>query len=79
LKERIGKFLKPSQKGPSGKLTEPSEDGIELYEEIKEYMKFYNTRRLHQSLDYNIPENVYVLAAQIKLNFENSRLTMGSI
>ena len=42
---------------------EPSEDGIELYGKIKWYMVFYNTRRLHQSLGYKKPEQVYVRAA----------------
>ena len=42
---------------------EPSEDGIELYGKIKWYMNFYNTRRPHQSLDYNKPEKVYARAA----------------
>ncbi len=38
---------------------EPSDDGNELYQKIKWYMVFYNTRRPHQSLEYNIPEQVY--------------------
>ena len=42
---------------------EPSEDGIELYGKIKWYMEFYNTRRPHQSLGYNKPEQVYAKAA----------------
>ena len=42
---------------------EPSDDGMELYGKIKWYMEFYNTRRPHQSLGYNIPEKVYVQAA----------------
>jgi hypothetical protein len=27
-------------------------DGISLYRGLKDYFEFYNTRRLHQSLDY---------------------------
>ncbi len=42
---------------------EPSEDGLELYEKIKWYMDFYNTRRPHQSLGYNKPEQLYARAA----------------
>jgi len=42
---------------------EPSEDGIELYEKIKWYMKFYNTRRRHQSLDYEKSQRIYEQAA----------------
>ncbi|MCK5135447.1 MAG: integrase core domain-containing protein [Bacteroidales bacterium] len=42
---------------------EPSEDGNELYGKIKWYMEFYNARRPHQSLEYNIPEQVYGRAA----------------
>ena len=42
---------------------EPSEDGLELYKKIKEYMKFYNTERGHQSLDYKRPEKVFRSAA----------------
>jgi putative transposase len=42
---------------------EPSEDGIELYAKIKEYMNFYNTERGHQSLGYKLPEEVFRSAA----------------
>lgn len=42
---------------------EPSDDGIELFEKIKWYMKFYNTRRQHQSLDYKRPEQLFSCAA----------------
>jgi len=31
----------------------------ELRDGIKNYIKFYNTRRWHQSLDYNTPASVY--------------------
>jgi putative transposase len=30
-------------------------DGISLYRGLKDYFEFYNTRRLHQSLDYGTP------------------------
>jgi putative transposase len=29
--------------------------GISLYRGLKDYFEFYNTRRLHQSLDYGTP------------------------
>jgi len=42
---------------------EPSDDGLELYEKIKDYMTFYNAERGHQSLGYKIPEKVFRPAA----------------
>jgi len=42
---------------------EPSDDGVDLYGKIKWYMEFYNTRRLHQSLGYKKPEQVFARAA----------------
>jgi len=42
---------------------EPSDDGLELYAKIKEYMKFYNAERGHQSLGYKRPERVFHSAA----------------
>jgi putative transposase len=39
------------------------EDGVKLYEGIQEYFRFYNTERLHQSLDYKTPESIYRNAA----------------
>lgn len=35
------------------------EDGVQLYEGLKEYFSFYNHERLHQSLNYQTPESVY--------------------
>ncbi len=35
------------------------EDGVKLYEGLQQYFLFYNTERLHQSLDYNTPESRY--------------------
>jgi len=35
------------------------ENGTELYRGIKEYIKFYNTERRHQSLDYLTPAEVF--------------------
>lgn len=42
---------------------EPSEDGIELYGKIKDYMEFYNNRRNHQSLGRKKPGEVFRPAA----------------
>lgn len=42
---------------------EPSDDGLDLYGKIKDYMEFYNTRRQHQSLGYKRPEQVFRQAA----------------
>jgi putative transposase len=42
---------------------EPSDDGLELYSKIKEYMLFYNTERGHQSLGYKRPQKVFQSAA----------------
>lgn len=41
----------------------PADDGVALYEGIKAYMHFYNTERLHQSLNYQTPGQHYNLAA----------------
>ena len=35
------------------------EDGVQLYQGLNNYFTFYNTERLHQSLDYETPESVY--------------------
>jgi len=35
------------------------EDGVQLYEGLERYFIFYNTERLHQSLDYETPESLY--------------------
>ncbi len=42
---------------------EPSSNGLELYHKIKNYMKFYNAERPHQSLEYKKPEQVYLLTS----------------
>lgn len=39
------------------------EDGVHLYQGLKEYFRFYNTERPHQSLGYKTPEWVYKNAA----------------
>jgi putative transposase len=39
------------------------EDGVQLYEGLREYFQFYNHERIHQSLDYKTPASLYRLAA----------------
>lgn len=39
------------------------EDGVQLYEGLKEYFRFYNCERFHQSLNYKTPESLYKMAA----------------
>jgi len=39
------------------------ENGIDLYKGLADYFEFYNYKRLHQSLDYDIPSNKYYVAA----------------
>lgn len=38
-------------------------DGVALYEGLNDYFSFYNKERLHQSLGYQAPENLYKKAA----------------
>jgi putative transposase len=40
---------------------EPSSNGLELYHKIKNYMKFSNAERPHQSLEYKTTEQMYLL------------------
>ncbi len=39
------------------------ENGLTLYEGLKEYFDFYNNTRLHQSKSYLTPKQIYMLAA----------------
>lgn len=39
------------------------DDGVKLYEGMREYFHFYNTERMHQSLNYKTPISVYRKAA----------------
>lgn len=39
------------------------ENGLNLYQGLRKYFEFYNIVRLHQSLDYQTPEQRYFLAA----------------
>ena len=43
---------------------EPSKDGLILYKRCKEFIQYYNKRRLHSSLDYKTPLEVYKNAAR---------------
>jgi len=38
-------------------------DGLTLFKAIEEYMEFYNHDRLHQSLGYMAPAQLYQQAA----------------
>ena len=38
---------------------ELSKDGLTLYKRCKEFIQYYNKRRLHSSLDYKTPLEVY--------------------
>jgi putative transposase len=35
------------------------ENGLDLYQGLSEYFRFYNQERIHQSLQYETPEKVY--------------------
>lgn len=37
----------------------PASDGVELYEGLKEFFRFYNDDRHHQSLAYRTPEKIF--------------------
>jgi putative transposase len=37
-----------------------AEDGVHLYEGLKQYFDFYNQERPHQSLEYKVPEAMYL-------------------
>jgi putative transposase len=39
------------------------DDGVKLYEGLKNYFTFYNNERGHQSLGYKTPESLYKSAA----------------
>lgn len=39
------------------------ENGLSLWKGLEQYFQFYNQERLHQSLDYHTPKQMYVLAA----------------
>jgi putative transposase len=36
----------------------PPKDGLDLYLQVAEYFNYYNTKRRHQSLNYQIPEQL---------------------
>ena len=39
------------------------QDGLSLYSGLKRYFEFYNNVRIHQSLEYKTPNEVFKLAA----------------
>ncbi len=39
------------------------ENGVSLFSGLKKYFDFYNNKRFHQSLDYQVPSERYLLAA----------------
>jgi putative transposase len=41
----------------------PCNDGVELYAGLSRYFEFYNHKRVHQSLDYGVPVEVFKAAA----------------
>ena len=43
------------------------ENGTQLRRGLTEYFDFYNTRRTHQALDYQAPDDVYYGRAQYRL------------
>jgi putative transposase len=43
------------------------ENGTQLRRGLTEYFDFYNTRRTHQALDYQTPDDVYYGSAQCRL------------
>lgn len=45
----------------------PASDGLECYQGIKTWFDYYNTQRRHQSLEDEIPEQVYQRSINLKL------------
>jgi len=41
----------------------PPEDGLDLYQQLNEYFRYYNYKRRHQSLDDQVPISIYENAA----------------
>ena len=46
----------------------PASDGVELYEGLKEFFRFYNFDRHHQSLAYRTPEKIFRSASPAIMN-----------
>ncbi|MEL7006859.1 MAG: integrase core domain-containing protein [Bacteroidota bacterium] len=43
------------------------ENGEQLYQGIKRYIKYYNNKRLHSSLQYNPPTSIYIGEIELDL------------
>jgi len=41
----------------------PPENGIDLYKMVAEYFNYYNNKRRHQAIDYQMPASRYINAA----------------
>jgi len=39
------------------------ENGVDLYKGLNQYFNFYNKERMHQSLNYKTPNQLYCIAA----------------
>jgi putative transposase len=50
------------------------ENGIQLKQEVNEWFEWYNERRLHQSLDYKTPNQVYGQVNQDNDAVENRKV-----
>jgi putative transposase len=50
------------------------ENGIHLKQEVNEWFEWYNERRLHQSLDYKTPNQVYGQVNQDNDAVENRKV-----
>lgn len=37
----------------------PAKEGLELYKHCKTFIEYYNSQRIHSSLDYQVPDKVY--------------------
>ncbi len=42
----------------------PPDSGIDLYKQLKDYFKYYNTQRRHQGIDNQIPFKRYLIKQQ---------------
>jgi putative transposase len=52
------------------------ETGSELYAGLCDYMRFYNEKCPHQSIDYKCPANYYKKSCAINWNIEKNVVTL---